>query len=123
MLVQLSLAFNIDFWTMATESGLIPKDAPEKPKASRQPHPLEMIPRKKVEDLTFDELELISEFIDFIRWRRRARPGHRPSPEAKQRARPITPAPQGANKASIGDPSKYIGGATAGQQHRIDRVT
>jgi hypothetical protein len=71
-LVQLSLAFDIEFWALAAESGLIPKDAPEKPKASRQPHPLETIPREKVEDLTFDELELISEFIDFVRWRRRA---------------------------------------------------
>jgi len=72
-LVQLCLAFDVDFWTLVTESGLIPKDAPDKPKGSRQPHPLEMIPRKKVEDLTFDELELISEFIDFVKWRRKAR--------------------------------------------------
>ncbi len=72
-LVQLSLAFDIDFWTLVSESGLMPKDAPENPKASRQPHPLEMIPRKKVEDLTFDELELVSEFIDFVKWRRKTR--------------------------------------------------
>ena len=84
-LVQLSLAFEIDFWTLVTESGLMPKDAPQNPQASRQPHPLEMIPRKKVEDLTFDELELISEFIDFIKWRRKARQGHHLPPEAKGR--------------------------------------
>jgi hypothetical protein len=70
-LVQLSLAFDIDFWTLVAESGLIPKEAPEKPKASRPPHPLETIPRQKVEDLTFDELDLISEFIDFVKWRRK----------------------------------------------------
>lgn len=74
-LVQLSLAFEIDFWTLATESGLLPKDAPENPRVSLQPHPLEMIPRRKVEDLTFDELEQISEFIDFIKWRRKVRAG------------------------------------------------
>jgi HTH-type transcriptional regulator, competence development regulator len=85
-LVQLSLAFDIDFWTLATESGLIPKDAPEKPKGARQPHPhpLEMIPREKVVDLTFEELDLISEFIDFVKWRRKSRLGH-PSPKAKGR--------------------------------------
>jgi hypothetical protein len=33
-----------------------------------------MIPRKKVEDLTFDELELISESIDFLRWRLKGSP-------------------------------------------------
>lgn len=70
-LVQLSLAFQIDFWALVTESGLIPSDAPERQKASRPPHPLEVIPRKKVEDLTFDELELISEFIDFVKSRRK----------------------------------------------------
>lgn len=74
-MVQLSLVFNIDFWTLATESGLLPKDVPEKPKTSQQPHPLEMIPRKKVEDLTFEELELVSEFIDFLKWRRKKRAG------------------------------------------------
>jgi transcriptional regulator with XRE-family HTH domain len=84
-LVQLSLAFDIDFWTLVTESRLMPKDAPQNPKASRQLHPLEMIPRKKVEDLTFDELELISEFIDFVKWRRKSsRAGH-PSSEPKGR--------------------------------------
>lgn len=76
-LVQLSLAFEIDFWDLVTESGLIPRDAPERPKASRPPHPLEMIPRKKVEDLTFDELELISEFIDFVKSRRKTLRGSR----------------------------------------------
>jgi HTH-type transcriptional regulator, competence development regulator len=84
-LVQLSLAFDLDFWTLVTESGLMPKDAPQNPRASRQPHPLEMIPRKKVEDLTFDELELISEFIDFVNWRRKASRGQ-PSP-AKSKGR------------------------------------
>jgi transcriptional regulator with XRE-family HTH domain len=82
-LVQLSLAFDLDFWALVTESGLLPSDAPQKPQASRQPHPLEIIPRKKVEDLTFDELELVSEFIDFVKWRRIARRGHYPSPKAK----------------------------------------
>jgi transcriptional regulator with XRE-family HTH domain len=75
-LVQLSLAFDIDFWNLAAESGLIPKDAPDGPRASRQPHPLEIIPRRKVDDLTFDELELISEFIDFVKWRRKDRRAH-----------------------------------------------
>jgi transcriptional regulator with XRE-family HTH domain len=72
-LVQLSMAFDIEFWSLVAESGLIPKDAPQKPKGSQQRHPLEMIPRKKVEDLTFDELKLIEEFIDFVKWRRKAR--------------------------------------------------
>jgi HTH-type transcriptional regulator, competence development regulator len=73
-LVHLSLAFDLDFWTLVTESGLIPKDAPHKPTGPRQPHPLEMIPRSKVEDLTFDELELISDFIDFVLWHRKTQP-------------------------------------------------
>jgi transcriptional regulator with XRE-family HTH domain len=72
-LVQLSLAFEIDFWTLVKESGFIPKDARARRPTSRQPHPLEMIPRKKVEDLTFDELELVSEFIDYVKWRRKTR--------------------------------------------------
>jgi transcriptional regulator with XRE-family HTH domain len=84
-LVQLSLAFDIDFWTLATESGLIPEDAPEKPKASRQPHPLETISRSRVADLTFDELEQISEFIDFVKWRRKARRAHLESRESEGR--------------------------------------
>jgi transcriptional regulator with XRE-family HTH domain len=72
-LVQLSVAFDVDVWTLVTESGLIPKGAHDKPKSARQPHPLEMIPRRKVQDLTFDELELVSEFIDFVRWRRKTK--------------------------------------------------
>lgn len=72
-LVQLSLAFDVDVWTLITESGFIPKGSREKPNSARQPHPLEMIPRRKVEDLTFDELELISEFIDFVKWRRKTK--------------------------------------------------
>lgn len=72
-LVQLSLAFDVEFWTLATEAGLIPKDASNTPTASLQRHPLEIIPRDKVRDLTFEELELISEFIDFVKWRRKTR--------------------------------------------------
>lgn len=74
-LVQLALAFEVDVWTLLTESGLIPKDAPHRRNAPWEAHPLEVIPRKKVEDLTFDELELVAEFIDFVKSRRKTRGG------------------------------------------------